>query len=847
MTDSPLSTAALSYAHRGWRVVPLHSVTRGVCSCKKAGACPSAGKHPRINNWETMASADADAIREWWRRWPNANVGVAFGEGLIDIELDTKGGKRGPETLKALEKRLGALPPTHTWRSGGGGLHRLFTVSVPVRTGVEALGSGVDVLGEGRQAVAPPSLHASGKRYVVVNDVEPVPLPAAWVEELAMATDAEASGIDLLDRDHTATVAEAEALLAHVPADSYDVWLKVGMALRHQWQDTDHEQDALALWDRWSSKSPKYVGGDCDSRWTGFNNTGVAFATVRWLSKEHGGTSRVYETKAPEVVRAESKTAAKTLAKKIELAETLADAREAAREARGVELTADDAAEVCAALRKKAKLAGEPMSKAEAESCIAYDRRAWFLTKARALNWQDTLYFQTGAKAAILEVSDGVTAHGRDSFNGAFGHRMTSGLATVAGVGGKAKAVDEPWDVAVNLVDEDGAALLPRVVGWGYKPGAGRVFQSAGAVGLLANTWAPWGVGDPDMLWTEQEEADVNLWRNHFAWLIGEEDAKVLVQFLAWVVQRPNRRIRWCFTLIGPEGCGKSMIAHELMRAVVGPRNLSIVGPADLASPQYNGWANAGAFGCIDELHVDADSQREFAVVNALKPALTDNVLRVSDKYRAGITVDNATTWMATTNFVVPFRLSGDASRRWFFARSNMNTLAQVREALGGEVRRAAYFSALAKAAQRSSSALRGWLSSVSLDGFDANHAPSCGHMQLMQDTSADPVNGLIRRAIEEGTEYVNDKVVGVRFLLDRLAALQMEEGATDQRVTVRSVSRKLAEMGYRLACTNEDPWRKFGAERDQNRRTSWYVSQPIGNVGGTTTVRDLVAGGLLA
>jgi len=38
--------AALSYAVRGWPVLPVHSVREGRCTCGKA-ECDSPAKHPR--------------------------------------------------------------------------------------------------------------------------------------------------------------------------------------------------------------------------------------------------------------------------------------------------------------------------------------------------------------------------------------------------------------------------------------------------------------------------------------------------------------------------------------------------------------------------------------------------------------------------------------------------------------------------------------------------------------------------------------------------------------------------------------------------------------------------------
>lgn len=798
---------AAAYVRRGWRVVPVYGLRAGVCECRRGAECAAPGKHPRIADWTDNATDSVAEVKRWWNKWPNSNVGVAWGSGYIDIEVDVD--KGGNDTLKSLQAKLGKLPKTYTFRSGSGGLHRIYRSHA--RGGIEALGPGVDVLGDGRQSVMPPSVHHSGKKYELVRDVEVAILPDEWEEYLGQREEVVSSEVDPLDRDQRATVQEAEKLLENVPADDYDTWLRVGMALKSQWSDTQYEDEALAVWDRWSSRSGKYKPGDCAERWRSFKSAGTNFATVRWLAKEHGGTTRAEVEQSPEQKRTHSESGRRNVLKALKRAKTWKEIKAAAAAARSVELTADDADYVVRALVKAAKAVNESVTKREAADMIEYDRAGWFVGKAKALGWASKLFLQQGSVAHILEVSDGrVIEHGRDSFNASYAMCMANEL----GGAGKAAPIAEPWDVAVNLVDGNGDPVLPRVDGYGYKPGAGRTFMSASGT-LVANTWVPWDGGTEELLWLPQEAADVALWRKHLKWLIGARDAALLVQFLAHVVQRPHKRINYCFTILGPEGCGKSMIASELMRAVMGTTP-SMVGPATLGNMQYNDWMNASAFGCIDELHVD-EGYNEYAIVNAIKPALTDPVLRISGKYRKSVQVHNVTTWMATSNFMVPFRMQSE-SRRWYFARTSARTLAEVNEMLGGAGERAEYFRKLIRAANRSPSALRGWLMGVDLGDFDPSHAPRCEHMHAMMDASADPANGLIAAAFESGERFLNPECVGLRFL----KAWLEEQGDGSIRWSDRMLVRKLLDMGYHVVMRNDSPWRTATETKDHKRRTTW-------------------------
>ena len=86
---------ALKYANLGWPIVPLHSPRPdGSCSCQGGGNCTSPGKHPRIVTGKNHdhASIDPELIQEWWRKWPNANVGVITGErsGIVLVDVDPR-------------------------------------------------------------------------------------------------------------------------------------------------------------------------------------------------------------------------------------------------------------------------------------------------------------------------------------------------------------------------------------------------------------------------------------------------------------------------------------------------------------------------------------------------------------------------------------------------------------------------------------------------------------------------------------------------------------------------------------------------------------------------------------
>lgn len=172
-TEGPdVARQALAYLKLGWSVVPIR---------------PRA-KLPLIA-WEAYQHQHAtqDQIIEWFRRWPDANVGIVTGtiSRLAVIDIDPRHG--GADSLAALEQANGAVPRTVEAETGGGGRHLYFLAATTLHSRV-GLAPGIDLRAEGGLVVAPPSVHPSGKRYAWREGCDPAAMALAsmpqWLEEL---------------------------------------------------------------------------------------------------------------------------------------------------------------------------------------------------------------------------------------------------------------------------------------------------------------------------------------------------------------------------------------------------------------------------------------------------------------------------------------------------------------------------------------------------------------------------------------------------------------------------------------------------------------------------------------
>lgn len=152
---STLLDAALYYASLGWKVIPLHNIENGKCTCGNPDCNGSSGKHPRLADWPGEATTDPAKIKFWWTAWPRANVGVT-GQMVIDSD-----GPKGAESLAGKE-----WPRTPTVITGKG-KHYHFKwpdVGFEIKNEVGIL-PGIDIRVAKGQVVMPPSEHFSGRKY----------------------------------------------------------------------------------------------------------------------------------------------------------------------------------------------------------------------------------------------------------------------------------------------------------------------------------------------------------------------------------------------------------------------------------------------------------------------------------------------------------------------------------------------------------------------------------------------------------------------------------------------------------------------------------------------------------
>jgi Bifunctional DNA primase/polymerase, N-terminal/Primase C terminal 2 (PriCT-2) len=251
-------TAALMYAgRRGWWVFPA--------TADKTGYSVESRGFDNGQPWGK--TRDTKEIRAYWSRLPKAGIGVVMGvgSGVFDIEVDTKGGhsnlkQDGATSLAELEAEFAPLPPTLSFVSPSGSVHRLFKHpggDFDVEHSTSKLGIGIDIIGDKYMSIVPPSVRPGKGVYKWLNDL-PVAAAPAWL--LVLVRKEERAPRKTSDGEPQASIHRLKIAMAMIPNNdvSRKEWNDVAMAL---YAATDGSEEGFRIFDAWSRQSVKYHGG----------------------------------------------------------------------------------------------------------------------------------------------------------------------------------------------------------------------------------------------------------------------------------------------------------------------------------------------------------------------------------------------------------------------------------------------------------------------------------------------------------------------------------------------------------------------------------------------------------
>lgn len=303
---------ALQYAGRSWPVFPL-----------SASKVPLKGTHGHLD-----ASTDPAALQALWQGRPRANVGLATGR-IVVIDPD---GRSALERLLAIGAAHGGWPMTLTAKTPRS-IHLYYRApeGVEIRSYNEPRATkgadGIDIKGAGGYVVLPPSRVKSNGQWVeyawlLQHPIAELPQWAVeWINSLKGVREQKGNSLfattllpdyiqnksrnsppsQSVTRKASSGVGtewsarEEERIrsaLEAIPAEGYDQWVQVGMALSSlDWERSDGSSIAFDLFDEWSSTKPDLYSLDqTEKKWASFGRgrAGITLGTLYHIAEQHG-------------------------------------------------------------------------------------------------------------------------------------------------------------------------------------------------------------------------------------------------------------------------------------------------------------------------------------------------------------------------------------------------------------------------------------------------------------------------------------------------------------------------------------------------------------------------------
>lgn len=625
----------------------------------------------------------------------------------------------------------------------------------------------VEILCDGQQFVAFHTHKDTGRPYKWVSDTNPINTPIDDLPEFDESTAqeliemfeagamkrgwAEARSSKLRRQARTGeidrndpfaadaqpidiNVAELEQRLMTVPgSDDYDVWLQVGMALYHQFAG---EEEGKTLWHQWSESADNYDAEALERKWRSFDITDKRRAPI---------TARLIMRLAQDAAETSAAALAVEIRNLFATARDIAEWKEAAAKTRRAELDVLTRATIAEVARERMQglTNGAKIPLPEVKKMLAYeinnkDQPKW--VRGWVYDVSDDRYYH-------LDVKMAVTVQGFNAMNDRFS------LTKKDKLDGKTTPTSNASNLALNVYK------VPSVNGRMYAPGRDSIFMYEGV--QYANTYPEKSVPLKPKAIRPIDKTNIKRIKQHLKHLfIDEADRHRLMNWIAYVVQNPGKRVNYAPLIQGVQGDGKSFFAF-LLAAVMGQPNVRM-GNAHILEGSFTGWAEGQCVMAIEEIRLIGHNR--YDVLNRVKPFITNKVIEIHPKGRNPYNVENTTNYILFTNYRDAMPLSPN-ERRFLVLFSQWQKAEELRTF---KDENPDYYVDLYAALDDSAPALRQWLLQYEIpsDFNPQGDAPITAAFDYMVDASTPPDVKVLQEAISQSDQYdICDELLNITLL----------------------------------------------------------------------------------
>lgn len=744
---------------------------------------PAGTKAPVGKGWQNIKATEGD-VNAWAAnaRYRNGNIGFlakytpAVDIDIYDEEMAQLMRAHTEEIIGKTMSRVGQAPKIML-------IYRTddpFTKRKVTYLDEDQVKHSIEILADGQQFVGI-GIHPDTKKPYRWQsmDMSPIGMDASFLPEITLdhidtlfdVFDMEAKRRGWTKKKHQAestslaTMDENDsALLSHKPPlenitteqiaeilnwvpnnDDYEEWLKVGMALHHQY---DGNEEGLQLWHDWSETAHNYDSDALEFKWNSFHDEmGRNITTVATLIKiakdfrvEHAAEqfdkiiAKVKEATNPQEILT---TLAAKWGKQLE-SDFQIDMVAQAIAARIKELTGNKPRiEVC----RKAVKEGFKSS---------FDYK-------EIPHWcQNVVYVDSDEQFFLM---DNRLALSERAFNARNNRHLLSKKDR-----SNMEAIPEQQaaQLALNVFQ------IPVASGYIYLPGAERIVEWADNqhVNLFnADDLTPL----PDRL-TSKDKRAIEAVKRHFeiSYPVARE-REILLSWLAYTLKRMDKKVRWAVVLQGVDGAGKGFLGEMLM-AILGKNNVVTVS-AQALEEKYTSFFENKKVVVLEEARIHGTSR--YAVMDKLKPFITNDVVDIRRMHKDTYNIPSCTNTMILTNHADALPVY-DADRRYFVIGTSFQTREQIEKF---RLKHPDHFDDLFNAIAYHAGAIREWLEDHPLhDEFDPDgHAPQTEAKTRMMELSRGDENDDLEDLIHNSRD---PEVSPLLLNVSRLRDLAMDYSA---------------------------------------------------------------------
>lgn len=457
--------------------------------------------------------------------------------------------------------------------------------------------------------------------------------------------------------------------------DDYHEWVeKIGFACYHQ---SNGDEWGFDLWCYVSESSDKFDLKASEKKWPSFNENRYRGAPFTF----HSIVSDYQKFKAQQ-----GRELAAQLREEFRHVTTMDQWAELETKLKHAKIELLDRMPVITAARTAyERLTGDKLTPTKAEKRMLYVPEH----NEPMPEWlEDWVFLQTENRFVSKTYKFGLSP---DAFDFSFKPRA---LTEADRINGKSAATRLPTQLASEVFE------IERVAKMQYCPTREDVVFVNTKGEHVLNTYSELTIPPiPDTL-SKRDKVNIQRVKDHFKHLLPDErEARLLFDWLAYIVQNPGTPPKYAVLLKGTQGDGKTFLA-ELLATTMGVEHVRMLSH-DSFETNFTGWAVGQCVNVVEEVRLLGESR--FNILNKIKPFVTNGRITYTAKYKDEDTTENTTAYLLLTNYDDALPID-DNDRRYMILFTQWYTRVQL-EAFKHE--QPDYYNELFAALRQSPGALR--------------------------------------------------------------------------------------------------------------------------------------------